>query len=85
MTPRRPPARPALVRAVEAAVWQATAGSLAPGLAVALVHNGRVAASVLAEYADHYDGDRPHRGLGQAPPLAPDQPVALAPAGRILR
>jgi putative transposase len=25
--------------------------------------------SVLAEYADHYNGHRPHRALGQAPPL----------------
>jgi transposase InsO family protein len=41
--------------------------------------------SVLAEYADHYNGHRPHRALGQAPPLEPDEPVALAPAGRILR
>jgi hypothetical protein len=24
---------------------------------------------VLAEYADHYNGHRPHRALGQAPPL----------------
>jgi putative transposase len=41
--------------------------------------------SVLAEYADHYNGHRPHRALGQAPPLEPDEPVALAPAGRVLR
>ena len=25
--------------------------------------------SVLAEYVDHYNGHRPHRALGQAPPL----------------
>jgi Integrase core domain len=25
--------------------------------------------SVLAEYADHYNGHRPQRALGQAPPL----------------
>ena len=41
--------------------------------------------SVLAEYADHYNAHRPHRALGQAPPLEPDEPVALAQAGRILR
>jgi putative transposase len=41
--------------------------------------------SVLAEYADHYNGHRPHRALGQAPPLAPGEPVAPAPAGRIVR
>jgi transposase InsO family protein len=40
---------------------------------------------VLAEYADHYNGHRPHRALGQAPPLAPGEPVAPAPAGRIVR
>jgi putative transposase len=40
---------------------------------------------VLAEYADHYNGHRPHRALGQAPPLAPGEPVVLASAGRIVR
>jgi transposase InsO family protein len=41
--------------------------------------------SVLAEYADHYNGHRPHRTLGQAPPLGPAEPVVLAPAGTIVR
>jgi transposase InsO family protein len=41
--------------------------------------------SVLAEYADHYNRHRPHRALGQAPPLGPGEPVVLAPAGRIVR
>jgi putative transposase len=41
--------------------------------------------SVLAEYADHYNGHRPHRALGQAPPLEPDEPAVLAPSGRIVR
>jgi putative transposase len=41
--------------------------------------------AVLAEYADHYNGHRPHRALGQAPPLGPGEPVVLAPAGRIVR
>ena len=41
--------------------------------------------AVLAEYADHYNGHRPHRALGQAPPLGPSEPVVLAPAGRIVR
>jgi transposase InsO family protein len=41
--------------------------------------------SVLAEYADHYNGHRPHRALGQAPPLGPAEPVVLAPAGTIVR
>src|SRR6266545_7076675 len=41
--------------------------------------------SVLAEYADHYNLHRPHRALGQAPPLEPDEPAALASAGRVVR
>jgi putative transposase len=41
--------------------------------------------SVLAEYADHYNGHGPHRALGQAPPLGPGEPVGLAPAGNIVR
>jgi putative transposase len=40
---------------------------------------------VLAEYVDHYNGHRPHRALGQAPPLGPAVPVALAPPARIVR
>jgi CubicO group peptidase (beta-lactamase class C family) len=43
VTPQWPPARPGLVRAVEAAARQAMAGSVTPGLAVALVCHGRVA------------------------------------------
>jgi hypothetical protein len=31
--------------------------------------------SVLAEYADQYNGHRPHRALGQAPPLGPAEPA----------
>jgi putative transposase len=30
--------------------------------------------SVLAEYVDHYNVHRPHRALGQAPPLGPAEP-----------
>jgi putative transposase len=41
--------------------------------------------SVLAEYADHYNGHRPHRALGQAPPLEPGKPIVLAPPGRVAR
>ena len=41
--------------------------------------------SVLADYADHYNGHRPHRALGQAPPLGPGEPVVLAPPARIVR
>jgi transposase InsO family protein len=42
--------------------------------------------AVLAEYADHYNGHRPRRALGQAPPLGPGEPVGLALlAGRVVR
>jgi putative transposase len=41
--------------------------------------------SVLAEYADHYNGHRPHRALGQAPPLGSGEAVVLVPAGRVVR
>ena len=41
--------------------------------------------SVLTEYADHYNGHRPHRALGQAPPLGSGEPPAVVPAGRVVR
>ena len=41
--------------------------------------------SVLAEHVDHYNGHRPHRALGQAPPLESSEPVVLAPPGRVVR
>jgi putative transposase len=41
--------------------------------------------SVLAEYTDHYNVHRPHRALGQAPPLGPDEPAVFVPAGRVVR
>jgi putative transposase len=41
--------------------------------------------SVLAEYVDHDNGHRPHRALGQAPPLEPSEPVLQAPPGRVVR
>jgi transposase InsO family protein len=40
--------------------------------------------SVLADYADHCNGHRPHRALGQASPLGPGEPVVLLPAGRVV-
>jgi len=50
-----------------------------------LILGRRQLVSVLAAYADHYNRHRPHRALGQAPPLQPNEPVVLAPAGGILR
>jgi putative transposase len=37
--------------------------------------------SVLVEYADHYNGHRPHPALGQVPPLEPGEPVVLVSPG----
>src|SRR5215208_2013884 len=50
-----------------------------------LVFGGRQLRSVLAEYADHYNGYRPHRALGQAPPLGPAEPPVILPGGRVAR
>jgi putative transposase len=50
-----------------------------------LILGGRQLRSVLAEYADHYNGHRPHRALGQTPPLGSGEPPASVPAGRIVR
>jgi putative transposase len=41
--------------------------------------------SVLAEYVDHYNRHRPHRALGQAPPLGPGEAVVAVSAGRVVR
>jgi putative transposase len=50
-----------------------------------LIFGGRQLQAVLAEYVDHYNGHRPHRALGQAPPLEPGVPVVMAPSARIVR
>jgi putative transposase len=50
-----------------------------------LIFGCRQLRSVLAEYADHYNRHRPHRPLGQAPPLGPGEPAVVVPAGRVLR
>jgi putative transposase len=41
--------------------------------------------SVLTEYADQYNVHRPHRALGQASPLGPDEPAVVVPVGRVMR
>jgi transposase InsO family protein len=41
--------------------------------------------SVLAEYADHYNRHRPHRALGQAPPLEPGESAVVVPTGSVAR
>jgi len=43
-----------------------------------LIVGGRQLRAVLAGYADHYNGHRPHRALGQVPPVGPSEPVARA-------
>jgi putative transposase len=41
--------------------------------------------TVLAEYADHYNVRRPHRALGQTPPLGSVESAVAVPAGRVVR
>ena len=50
-----------------------------------LIFGCRQLRSVLAEYVDHYNVHRPHRALGQAPPLGPSEPAVVVPAGRVIR
>jgi hypothetical protein len=50
-----------------------------------LIFGGGQLRSVLAEYADHYNGHRPHRTLGQAPPLGPVEPPVILTTRRVLR
>jgi putative transposase len=41
--------------------------------------------AVLAEYAGHDNAHRPHRALGQVPPLGPGGSAVVLPAGPIVR
>jgi putative transposase len=50
-----------------------------------LIFGCRQLRSVLAEYADHYNSHRPHRALGQAPPLGPDESALDVPTGSVVR
>jgi putative transposase len=50
-----------------------------------LVFGQRQLEAVLAEYVDHYNGHRPRRSLGQAPPLGPDQPPVAVPGCRVVQ
>jgi putative transposase len=46
---------------------------------------GRQVQAVLTEYVDHGSGHRPHRALGQAPPLGPTEPPVVLTTRTILR
>jgi putative transposase len=50
-----------------------------------LIFGRRQLVSVLAEYVDHYNVHRPHRALGQVPPLGPVDPPVILPVGRVVR
>jgi hypothetical protein len=50
-----------------------------------LILGGRHLVSVLAEYAEHYNVHRPHRALGQVPPLRLGESAVVVSAGRVVR
>jgi putative transposase len=50
-----------------------------------LIFGGWQLQAVLAAYVDHYNVHRPHRALGQVPPLGPGGSAAVLPAGRVVR
>jgi putative transposase len=50
-----------------------------------LIFGRRQLLAVLAEYVEHYNSHRPHRALGQAPPLGPAEPSVDLPAGKVTR
>jgi putative transposase len=50
-----------------------------------LIFGRRHLVSVLAKYADHYNVHRPHRAVGQAPPLGLGESAVVVPAGRVVR
>jgi putative transposase len=49
-----------------------------------LIFGGRQLVSVLAEFADHYNVHRPHRALGQVPPLGLGESAVVVSAGRVV-
>jgi putative transposase len=50
-----------------------------------LIFGCRQLRSVLAEYVDHDNVHRPHRALGQGPPLEPGEPAVVVSDGRVIR
>ena len=51
----------------------------------ALITSERHLRLVLGEYADHYNGHRPHRTLQQNPPAGRSHPPAAVTSMRVLR
>jgi transposase InsO family protein len=50
-----------------------------------LIINCRHAATVLGEYAEHYNSHRPHRTLGQAAPLRPLPQLTMSETSSVRR
>jgi transposase-like protein len=50
-----------------------------------LIFGHRHLERALGEYVLHYNRHRPHRALGQTPPLAPGQPSRPSPDARVVR
>jgi putative transposase len=50
-----------------------------------LIFGRRQLVSVLGEYAAHYNVHRPHRAVGQVPPLGSAESAAVLSAGRVAR
>jgi putative transposase len=50
-----------------------------------LIFGGRQLVSVLAAYAEHDNVHRPHRALGQVPPLGLGESAVVVSAGRVVR
>jgi putative transposase len=50
-----------------------------------LIFGGGQLRLVLAEFVDHYNVHRPHRALGQVPPLGPGESAVVVPVGRVVR
>jgi putative transposase len=50
-----------------------------------LIFGRRHLQAVLTEYADHYNTHRPHRSVGQRPPLGPGSPAVAVAGGRVVR
>jgi putative transposase len=50
-----------------------------------LIFGGGQLRLVVAEFVDHDNVHRPHRALGQVPPLGPGESAVVVSAGRVMR